>query len=90
MSRAGQRFVTGVDPGLSGLDSAGDQEDGVFSRIVLPGKRHVTTTPFIVILDFILVFIFQPGWFTSPGEGCGPTGSLARHKGGGRNIDLER
>ena len=36
VSRAGQRFVTGVDPGLSGLDGAGDQEDCVLSRIVLP------------------------------------------------------
>lgn len=36
VSRAGQRFVSRVDPGLSGLDCAGDQEDGVLSRIVLP------------------------------------------------------
>lgn len=36
MRRAGQGLVSGVDPGLSGLDGAGDQEDCVLSRIVLP------------------------------------------------------
>lgn len=43
---AGQRFVSRVDPGLCGLDGAGDQENSVLSRIVLPVKTyiHVKTT----------------------------------------------
>ena len=36
VGRAGQSFVPGVDPRLSGLHGAGDQEDGVLSRVVLP------------------------------------------------------
>lgn len=43
MGRAGQGFVPRVDPGLSGLDSAGDQEDGVLSRIVLPVGGYALT-----------------------------------------------
>lgn len=40
VSSAGQRFVAGVDPRLSRLDGAGDQKDGVLSRIVLPVEGH--------------------------------------------------
>lgn len=40
VSRAGQWFVSRVDPGLSWLDCAGDQEDGVLPRIVLPVEGH--------------------------------------------------
>lgn len=35
VSCTGQRFVTRVNPRLSWLDRAGDQEDGVLPRIVL-------------------------------------------------------
>lgn len=42
MSGAGQRFVAGVDPGLRGLDGAGDQKDGVLARVVLPVDRHTS------------------------------------------------
>lgn len=42
VSGAGQRFVAGVDPGLRGLDGAGDQKDGVLARVVLPVDRYTT------------------------------------------------
>lgn len=38
MCGAGQGLVAGVDPGLSGLDGAGNQEDRVLSGVVLPEK----------------------------------------------------
>lgn len=44
VGRTGQGLVPRVDPGLSGLDGAGDQEDGVLSRIILPGGEHVHKT----------------------------------------------
>lgn len=49
VSGAGQRFVAGVDPGLRGLDGAGDQKDGVLARVVLPVDRHTSGLQIYVI-----------------------------------------
>lgn len=43
VSRAGQGLVSGLCPWLRGLHRAGDQEDGVFSRVILPGNRQEET-----------------------------------------------
>lgn len=40
VSCARQGFISGVDPGLSGLDGAGNQEDCVLARVVLPVEGH--------------------------------------------------
>lgn len=42
VSRAGQGLVSRLCPRLRGLHRAGDQEDGVFSRVILPGNRQET------------------------------------------------
>lgn len=39
---AGQGLVSRLCPRLRGLHRAGDQEDGVFSRVILPGNRGET------------------------------------------------
>lgn len=42
VSRAGQGLVSRLCPRLCGLHRAGNQEDGVFSRVILPGNRGET------------------------------------------------